>query len=140
MAPKALATYDPSKVVVTLDGNVIDGFASGTFLKVTTPELYTDEAGINAVARLKTADRRCTVELTLIQTSNAHLVLDGIKVLDEGGNGVGPLIIKDFSGNTIFSALTCWISKEPEYEFGSEIANWTWTLRTDDYTAVAGGN
>ena len=142
MATKALATYDPGKVVVTIGPSfaVVDGFADGTFVNITTPDLYESTAGVNAVARVKKTDRRCQITLTLLQTSNANLTLSGIRTLDVGGNGVGPCIIKDGSGNSLFMALTTWIRKGPDVTYGTEIENREWVLESDDFEVIDGGN
>jgi len=96
---------------------------------------------VDAVARLRSRDRRCEIEITLLQTSPSNLVMQGIVTLDKGGNGVGPLIIKDASGNSLFTALTAWIKKEPDVTFSSDaIESYTWTLECDNYELITGGN
>jgi len=140
MARKTLATYDASRVIVTLGGYVLDGFAKGTFIKVTTPTRYTYEAGVEAGARAKNVDVSGQVELTFLQTSDAHGKLHTLLTSDRGGNGAVPLIIKDFSGTFLMTATTAWVEKEPDYEMGDTISSWSWTIAYDSAEIYAAGN
>jgi hypothetical protein len=141
MATTQYKEYDPSQVSVVFLGNLIEGFAPGTFISVTLPPLTADEAGVNSVARLKLNDRRASIEISLLQTNSANSTLTGIVTLDKAGNGVGPLVIKDGSGNSLFFALNAWIEQEPNITYASDsVGTYTWTLKCADYEANIAGN
>jgi len=68
-----VSTYNPSRVMVIMHGFPLSGFADGTFVNITMPsDGITSVAGADGeIARAINSDRRCTVTVTLQQTSLA---------------------------------------------------------------------
>ena len=57
------------------------------------------------------------------------------------GAGLLPLLIKDLSGQTLFSAEQAWVANMPEASYGRSIDSREWTLYTGQVTApIIGGN
>ena len=57
------------------------------------------------------------------------------------GNGVAPLLVKDMSGSTLFSAAEAWVANLPEASRGRTIDTQSWTFNTGAVLdAIVGGN
>lgn len=131
MAPK-LKIYDADKVTATFFGFLIDsGLGEDEFIRI-TPEgpVVTDKAGADGeVVRSKTNEKRVTIKITLLQTSEGNAKLSAIAELDDragNGAGVGPFLVKDRSGLSLHAGKA-WISELPEtvYAKGAEAREWT---------------
>src|SRR3954464_1519238 len=101
-------TYNASRVVVIVAGFPVSGFADGTFVNITmVNDAITSQVGADGeIARAISTDRRCTVTLTLQQTSQTNDFLStlfNIDMLSCGGRS-GPILIQDLCGTTLFSA------------------------------------
>src|SRR4051812_13560989 len=134
MTVGAVHTYNAAKVVVIVSGHAATGFADGTFVNITmVNDAITSQVGADGeIARAISTDRRCTVTLTLQQTSQTNDFLStlfNIDMLSCGGRS-GPILIQDLCGTTLFSAATCWITKPADVEFSKEITTRAWALQT----------
>ena len=139
----AAKTYDPSKVQIIVGGFQITGFADGTFLSVARNAdafalyLGTDGEG----TRAKSNNKSGRITFTLAQSSDSNAILSGFALADELSNsGIVPVLIKDGSGNSLYSAETAWIVKFPDSEFGKEVGTREWILETDALAVFVGGN
>jgi len=138
-------TYNPSRVVVVMNGFSISGFADGTFVNITMQnDGITSQVGADGeIARAISTDRRCTVTITLQQTSPANDFLSGMFSMDvlTCGGLLGPLLIQDLCGETIFQASKAWVVKPADVEFGKEIMTRDWQIETAPPSIyVVGGN
>lgn len=138
--------YDPMLYTVVVAGiPITKGHADGEFIRVKrdTPN-FTDVAGTDGeVARAKTWDRRATITITLLQTAAANALLSTLAALDENtdnGGGVGPFLLKDRGGLTVYAAGECWISEMPEVTLDKGITARVWTLRCASLKSFEGGN
>jgi hypothetical protein len=127
-------TYNAARVVVIVAGFPISGFADGTFVNVEMiNDAITSQVGADGeIARAISTDRRCTVTLTLQQTSEANSFLStmfSIDMLTCGGR-TGPILIQDLCGDTLFSAANAWIVKPANIEFSKEITTRAWSIQT----------
>jgi hypothetical protein len=141
-----MRVYDSKMVAVSFAGISIEGgFAEGSMVTV-KPETarFKDVCGVDGeVTRSKQNDMRGTVELTLMQSSEANLLLSQRLALDlaaPGGAGVGALQIQDLSGGSLHHASEAWISEDPEAEYGPEAKERKWVIRCADLTSTHGGN
>jgi len=68
-----IRTYNAAKVTVIFNGFNITGFADGTFINITQQNdgITTQVGADGELARAVNTDRRCTVTVTLQQTSPA---------------------------------------------------------------------
>src|SRR5678815_480605 len=78
--PKAVRTYNPGRVVITINGFDVTGFADGSFITIAlTADGVTSQVGADGeVARAINTDQRVDITLTLQQTSPANDFLSGI--------------------------------------------------------------
>ena len=142
----ALHTYDADQVNIVFYGIPIAGTADGKFLGVE----YNDDAfkltvGTNGDAcRSKTNNRSAKITLTLGQWDSVNAALSALYFLDlnsPNGNGIGPLLIKDNSGLSMYFAAKAWITKGAAAEFDREPKTREWVLETNDLTVyMTGGN
>jgi hypothetical protein len=128
-----LKTYDPAKVMITLGGVPITGFADGTFVSVEPAgDRFTKKVGADGeVSRTKSNDNTSRVTLTLKQTSLSNTYLNTLKESDRLLNaGVRPLSITDLSGTTILFWPQAWVAAVPGQEFGKEEGDRAWVIDT----------
>lgn len=125
--------YDPKDISLSILGQKIEGFAPGTFVKVSrVTETYSDTAGaLGDVQRTRSRDQRGTIEITLLDGHPSNTLLNNKATADENtGSGVGPSLVKHVSGRGLASGKNCWIVKKPDMEFGGgESKTRTWTIR-----------
>lgn len=137
-------SYDPSQVIVTFGGIPLSGFADETFvtIKRSNGGVYSKKRGADGtVERVNKCSYDFTVEITLQQTSNSNLVLDGLMKVDLASNaGVLPLAIKDNQGTTLFVAPNAWINEDPEVSFGNDTTSRKWVFETGPASLTVGGN
>lgn len=136
-------TYDPKKVICTVGGVPMSGWADGTFISVERDnDSFTKVSGADGiVSRAKSNDRAGAVTLTFAQTSPSNDVLTGFAQADELANaGVKPVLIQDFNGTTVLVSAFAWVRKPPVMEFGKEISDREWVLDCADLDMFAGGN
>jgi hypothetical protein len=139
----SLKTYDPKKVILTIGGVPMGGFADGTFISLErTSDAYAIHSGADGeVARAKSNDKTAQLTITLAQTSDSNAVLSAIAQLDERANaGVVPVILKEIGGLTTAFAGTCWVRKMANVEYAKEITNREWVLDMAESTMFVGGN
>ncbi len=137
-----VVTYDPTQVIVTVDGNTLSGFVDGTFVSVErAAETFTKVVGAyGEIARVKSADRSGTLTLTLMQSSNSNLILNALANLDEQqSTGVVPVQIKDLTtGGEVFAA-EAWIKGKPKVEWGKDMAQREWIFELASVDITPGG-
>ncbi len=140
-----LKTYDPNEVSLIFAGAPISGFADGTFVSVDQNEdsfslvVGSDGEG----ARSKNNNRSATLTFTLLQTSESNAFLaaaHNADILSANGDGIGPVLVKDGSGNSLYTADKAWVRKPPTAEFGREVGSREWVLETHDLVNVTAGN
>lgn len=138
--------YDANEVSIVIAGIPIDsGFADGEFIRIEQDsDDFTDVVGTDGeVTRSKTNDRRATVTLLLMQSSGGNAVLSALNLLDKkagGGAGVGPFMVRDKQGTSLYSASKCWIAKPPNVSFGKEAGPREWKIRVAAIERLDGGN
>lgn len=139
----AAKTYDPSQVAIIVGGFQVTGFADGTFVSIERNAdnfaLYIGTDGEGTRAKSNNKSGRMT--FTLAQSSDANAFLSALVTADELSNsGIVPVLVKDNSGSSLYSAETAWIIKHPAAEFGREVGTREWILETDNLAVFSGGN
>lgn len=137
-----VVTYDPTQVIVTVNGSTLSGFVDGTFVAVERAvETFSKVVGAyGEVARVKSADRSGTMTLTLMQSSNSNLVLNALANQDEqSSTGVVPIQVKDLSTNGAVFAAEGWIKGKPKVEWGKEMSNREWVFELASVAITPGG-
>lgn len=134
--------YDPKKVPIIFAGQLISGFADGTFLTIKRQtDTFSSMAGADGeVAVVQSADKRGEIVITLLQTSASNDILSAKFAAQELTGIVGePFLAKDLLGTTIASSDACWIKKYADLEFGKEVSAREWTLECNPLLLLVGG-
>lgn len=127
----AVATYDPKKVLITIAGFPVSGFADGTFVVVERDaDSFNKTVGADGeVARALTNNKTGTFTLTLLQSSSANAFLSALVATDEvTGDGVAPIQITDKRGLSTYFSAEGWVRKPANAEFSNEITNREWVF------------
>lgn len=138
-----LKTYDPKQVAVIIGGKIMRGFADGTFVKVERNEQgFNLKVGVDGEGtRAKSNNRSGKITITLMQSSDSNDDLSAFAAADELSNtGAVPVLIKDASGSSLFSAVTAWVQKYADAEYAKEAGPRTWVLESDEILMFEGGN
>ena len=142
----SLKVYDANEVTVNVAGLPIEsGFDDGEFVRIEQEaEDFIDKVGTDGeVTRSKTNDRRATITILLMQSSDGNALLSGLNNLDRlagNGAGVGPFLVRDRQGTALYAGAECWISKPPDVSFDREPTAREWTLRVASLERFDGGN
>jgi len=140
--PMTFKNYDPSRVVVTFRGILLQGFADGAFVSTERSEdAFSASAGAAGdVTRVRSRNRMGSVTVTLMAASPSNDSLSAVAAQDEAfGTGYGPLMIKDLNGTTLIQASTAWIKKVPSVEFGKDASSYEWVFECADMIKHVGG-
>lgn len=137
--------YDPNQIVQSFAGIPILGYAKGTFVNVAfNADAFNLTVGSSGEGcRAKTNDRSMIVTFTLLQSTQTNDLLSAIHnvdLLSPNGDGVGPYLLKDLQGTTLYTAETMWIKKFADLSYSDEVDARVWTLETDAGLANIGGN
>lgn len=130
-------TYDPKQVSYIAAGNIIGGFADGTFLGVARNEdtVSYQRAAYGGGSRTITADKSGRITATLQQTSPSNAVFAAqVSILElQGGSAdLFSALVKDGSGNDLHSAATAWVIRPSDSDYGNELSNREWVVETDE--------
>lgn len=142
----SLKIYDANQITLSFMGIPIDsGYADGEFCSIEQMEQdFTVVVGTDGeVARCATNNACATIKLKLMQTSAGNALLSVLNNLDKvtpGGAGVGPLLIRDRQGTSVFAAAKCWIAKPPDVSFDREVKEREWMLNCDKLSRFDGSN
>ncbi len=139
----AITTYDPKQVVVSFLGNLLTGYAAGSFVTVQRTEdsfklhIGADGEGV----RTRSNNRSGTIVVKLVQTSPSNDILAAASAADElSGTGLGPAFVKDLGGRTLAVAQNAWVKKPATIDFGAEVGDREWTLESDELVVFPAGN
>jgi len=135
--------YDPAQNSLIMGGQIMEGFAEGTFINITrNADSFSLVIGADGSGtRTKSNDRSGKIAITLQQTSPSNDVLQGFLTADELNNGGQfTALHKDNSGRTVNAAETAWVMKPPDQGFAKEAENREWVIETDNLEVFVGGN
>lgn len=140
MANPLVMTYDPKKVILTLGGVPIAGYADGTFVQIDpSAEAFTKKVGADGeVVREKSNDNTHTIQITLLQTSLSNIYLRTVMKADKAtGLGILPLSFTDLNTMEAKFWPQAWVSTEPPTGRAKEITDVQWTLHTGQEAPAA---
>jgi len=138
-----IATYDPSKVVLSVGGAEINGYADGEFINVDRAnDTFNKSTGAdNRTVRIKQNDFSGSITITLSQTSESNNILSAFMILDETTNdGIVPVLIKDLLGSSVYVSAYAWVRKPPAGAYGKDDSNREWVLDCANLDIFHGGN
>lgn len=138
--------YDSNQVSMVMLGiPVLGGFADGEFCTIEQAEQdFMAVVGTDGeVTRSKSNNRMATIKIKLMQSSATNAAFSAINNLDVstgGGAGVGPMLIADLQGTSLYAASKCWISKPPDVSFDRTATSREWEFTCADLKRLDGGN
>ncbi len=140
--------YDSNEVSLIVAGLPIEsgrGEEGGSFCKLEPlSDAFVDVVSLDGqVTRSKTNDKRYDVTVTLMSSSPSNALLSALHTADQlagNGAGVGPFLLKDRQGSTIYAAPECWITKMPSQDFGQKAVPVEWLIRVANMIPFIGGN
>lgn len=139
----AVKTYDPKGVSLIVGGHIVQGYADGSFVKVSRNEdMFSTKIGADGEpSRTKSNNKSGLLEITLLQSSASNDVLSGYALADELSNsGQVPVMVKDNNGTSIYVSEAGWIKKMPDAELGKELGERTWIIECGALDMFVGGN
>jgi len=137
-----IKTYDAKKVIVSIGGIVLSGFADGAFVTVERDaETFTKQVGADGeVVRSRMRNTSGKVTVNLLQSSASNDLLSALWQIDEAtGAGAGAFLMKDLLGTTLAEAQNAWVQKPPSVEMGKEAGDREWVFDTDALKLTVGG-
>lgn len=139
----ANATYIVKQTSFSFAGYDINGFAPDTHIEAEFNEDHSTPVVGNdgTTARALNANHSGTVRLRLLATSPSNQTLSALANKDKiDGSGVGPILIKDNSGESLAAGTGAFILKAPMLSLGSEVAVNEWTFYVGDLLIYHAGN
>lgn len=141
-----LKIFDADQVTVVAVGlPITGGYADGEFVAIEQDsDDFTQVVGTDGqVTRSKTNNRVAKVTISLMQSSDCNASLSAINNLDRNnpnGAGVGPLLIRDRQGTSLYTASKSWVSKPPDVTYDREAGPRKWEITCADLVRFDGGN
>lgn len=139
-----MLTYDPRRVEIIYGTKRLTGMADDDMVTI---EPLGDGAvqyvgADGEVARSMDPNRTYKITVNLASTSKSNDYLSKVYNLDrKTGNGILPLMVKDLSGTTLFSAEEAYIVNYPQAKKGREIDGQEWVFNTGNVDdPILGGN
>jgi hypothetical protein len=135
-----VSTYDPKKVIITLGGVPISGYADGSFVQVDpNSETWTKKVGADGeVVREFHNDNTHTFVITLLQTSLSNAYLRTVKNADKlTGLGMLPLNFTDLNTMEEHFWPEAWVTTDPPVGRAKETTDTQWTIHTGQEAAEA---
>lgn len=135
--------YDPESYSVIFNGIPIEGFAEDDCIDIEfDSDGYQDAIGSDGhVLRYRSCDQRATITFTLMASSTTNKLLSAMYNADikaPNGIGVGPILVRDTQGVTVFMGTKAWIQKLPKNTLGQKLGNREWKIRVAKLEAVMG--
>jgi hypothetical protein len=132
-------TYDPKKVIITLGGVPIVGYADGSFVNVEgNAETWTKKVGADGeVNRALSNDNTHTITITLLQTSLSNQYLKNVYKADKAtGLGMLPLGFTDLNDMETKFWPEAWVAQEPPKGRAKETTDTQWVIHTGQEAAA----
>lgn len=134
-------TYSPTDVILTVIDHKLTGWESISISK-TSPSFIAVPGIRGKHTRVENPDRSCTISFGLINTSKSNDFISAIHAADvTNGTAKLSVMLKDNSGNSVFSSNDAYILTYPDVMFsgGFEYRKWDIFCQTvSDYNV--GGN
>lgn len=126
--------YALSEVTCNFMGVPIEsGFGDGDAIRIepASPSFTSKVGADGSIVRCATGNKLYRVLINLLKTSDGNQVLSAIHNFDirtSNGSGIGPLLVRDRLGTSIFQAGKAWIVTSPAQAYGAEVGNNEWEL------------
>lgn len=131
-----MQSYDPTECTIVFNGITVDGYAPGTFIKVSrNQDTWTYQPSNSGIgARSRNPDKSGRYEFTLLNSSPANALLSTVMVEDEqSATGVGECQVKDRGTlNAKCNSESAWVVKPPDWERAKELGEITWVIEAPE--------
>lgn len=138
--------YDPKLHTIIIAGIPIPpvGYADGVFLKIERNSAkFVKVVGTDgSVTRAKMGDDSAQATFSTMQKADINSVLSTLYNLDansDNGEGIGPFLVKDRGGVTLYEAAQCWISQPPNPTFDKTPTSRDWIIEIEKLESFEGG-
>lgn len=137
-----MSTYDPKQVKQSFFGVEIAGYASGTYLSITSEDGFEKDRGADGgIDYVNKNVNDLDVVCTLKQTSETNLALNAIHEADKISNtGIGAYMMDDLQGDSKIIAPIARIMKRPDMTFSDSMESREWMIGTGPAAFICGGN
>lgn len=138
--------YDADQITISFGNVVLKGLAEDDVITIEQDtDDFSDVVGIGGeVTRSKTTDRRASVTIRLMQTSDDNDLLSAINNADfraANGAGISALMVRDRgTGRALYAGPESWIAKPPQVVYGRSAKVREWKLRVANLERFDGGN
>jgi len=135
--------YDPAGYPLIIAGNIITEFFDDTFITVEKLEDdFTPHVGAGGdVALARSHNEMVQIDFVLQQTSPSNDVLSALLATHKAtGIPPGAAMLRDVTGTTVVSGSSCWLTKPPNIELGTEVSSRTWRLMMPKGRMNVGGS
>ena len=136
--------YDPDQVQTLFVGVPLEGFAEDGMIDIEwDTEAFKLVKGVDGqITRSKVLGRIAKVTVHLMQSSRSNAYLTGIHtqdLLSPGGAGVGPFMVRDGNGASLFVTDEAWIEGFPTIAYGGTAGPRDWKICCVNPKVVEGG-
>jgi hypothetical protein len=124
-------TYDPRATLLAIGGNIISGFADGSFISAKRNEdTWSLVVGaFGEVTRVRNRNTSGELTFTLQASSPSNDILSALIAVDElTGTGIVPCLLKDLLGTMLVSGERTFLKKPADVEVSKDLPNREWTL------------
>jgi hypothetical protein len=137
-----MSTVDPKQVKQSFNGVEITGYASGTFLSITSEDGFEKDRGSDGgIDYINKNANDLDVVCTLKQTSESNLALSALHELDKVSNaGIGAYLFDDLQGDSRVFAPIARIMKRPDLSYSDTMESREWLIGTGTAIYICGGN
>jgi len=135
--------YRPADMSVIINGQVISGFAEGTFITVERDEdAYTYAPSTSGEGtRVKNSNKAGKITIVLNQTSPSNQIFsDAVKADELNNNGVFPVLIRDNSGKDVHKSEAAYVVKFPSAQYAKENSTREYSIQCENLEMNLGGN
>ena len=135
-------SYNPKDVSLIFGGQIIEGFADGTFITVArNNDSATYQSGSQGGGtRVLSGDKSGRVTFILQQSSKSNGVISAqLAAMELSGAGITSMLGKDSGSGDRWAGATTWVVKPADMDFANELSNRTWILETDELEMVVAG-
>lgn len=126
----SLKTYDVRDITVTVNGNIISGYASDAVVEIEpNSDNYTSFTGADGDdhTRSRNNDKAGMIRITLAQTSLSNSVLNGLRKLDRQDNS-GTFDISVDAPDGSYTGVDAYINIDPTATYTNEAGNRVWEI------------
>ena len=149
MANFALATYDPTQVVIILEQNglshLIQGVSEDTIISIERTDAWNESVGAygNTTRIYNPVWDKADITIPLQQTSESNDVLDALfhnDIRNINSDNLFSITIKDNSGRSLHYGYEAYVARKPSATYGNAMNNREWMIRVNKLEDHLGGN